>query len=302
MRRERPHVVHTHTAKAGLIGRAAAFAARVPVVVHTFHGHVLHGYFGARTSRAFLRLERAAARLSSVTLTVSDTVRAELIGYGVDAPERIRVLPDGLDLTPYAALEPLRGTLRAELGLAPGTPLAGVVARVVPIKNHALFLEAARRVAEALPRARFVIVGDGELRTAVQARAGELGLGDRVHFLGWRRDMPAIYADLDVLVVSSDNEGTPGSLIEAMAARVPVVSTRVGGVPDVLRGGALGTLVPPRDPAARGDAITAALRDRDEERLDAARRHVVERHGAERLVRDVRALYAELLASRADRQ
>src|SRR5262249_35464804 len=149
-----------------------------------------------------------------------------------------------------------------EIGLRDEAPLVGIVGRIFPIKNHRLFLEAAARIAALEPRARFVIVGDGVLRKAMEQHAHGLGIGDRVFFTGWPPGLPRIYPDLDVLVVSSNNEGTPVSAIEAMAARRPVVATRVGGLPDLIIDGKTGRLVPPRDPQALANAVLELLTDR----------------------------------------
>lgn len=301
MRRTRPHVVHTHTAKAGFVGRLAAFLTGVPVVVHTFHGHVFRGYFGPARTQLFLWLERAAARASSAILTISDRLRDDLLAFRIAPPERIRVVPLGLPLGELADLERLRGRLRAEQGFSTDNRLVGMIGRLVPIKRHDLFLDAARRVLGEMPQARFVIVGDGEQRGALEALAGQPGLAGKVVFTGWRADLPTIYADLDALVISSDNEGTPVSIIEAMAAGVPVVSTAVGGVPDLLEDGELGALVPPGDAAALAAAVLAALRAGPGARTARAQQQALRLYSAERLVRDIRQLYAELLAAKGIR-
>ncbi len=301
MRRERPHIVHTHTAKAGQVGRLAAFLTGVPVIVHTFHGHVFRGYFGPLKTHFFILLERLAARLSDAILTVSERLREDLVALRIALPQRIHVVPLGLPLEPFANLDGVRGTLRRELGCSTGAPLVGIIGRLVPIKNHDLFLEAAQRVARVLPQARFLIIGDGERRTELEALTARLGLGGVVHFTGWRTDLPALYADLDVVVISSRNEGTPVSLIEAMAAGVPVVSTAVGGVPDLLQEGRLGRLVPPEDADALAGAILDALHEGRGERTAQARQWAFERYGAARLVEDMRRLYYDLLAKKGVR-
>lgn len=297
MRRVRPHVVHTHTAKAGTLGRLAAFLTRVPVIVHTYHGHVFHGYFSPAKTRAFLAIERWLGRRTDCLLTVSESVRGELLRLGLGPPERLRVMPLGLDLDRFLACEARRGELRAELGLGEGAALVGIVARLVPIKAHEVFLEAAARLAALLPESRFLVVGDGERRPALEAEARRLGLGDRVRFLGWRRDLDRIYADLDVVVLTSRNEGSPVSLIEAMAAARPVVGTRVGGVPDLVEDEVTGRLVPSSDAPALAEAVRALLADptRRRELGQAGRRAVVAPFGAERLLADMDRLYAELL-------
>lgn len=295
----RPHIVHTHTGKAGIVGRLAARASRVPIVVHTFHGHVLNGYWGKAKSAAARLVERGLARLTDRLIAVSPEVKQDLVAYGVAPAERIDVIPLGLDLAAFLTCESRRGSFRAELGIDATTPLVGIVGRVVPIKNHRLFLDAARHVRAREPRACFVVVGDGTIRAELEAHARSLGLDSRVRFVGWRRDLPAIYADLDVLAISSDNEGTPVSAIEAMAARRPVVSTRVGGVPDVIRDGVTGLLVPPRDAARLGGAIADLLADAaTANRLaGAARDSVRDRYTGPRLVSAIDDLYVDLVQS-----
>jgi len=175
----------------------------------------------------------------------------------------------------------------------------GIVGRLAPIKDVHVFLEAAALVAAAEPQVRFAVVGDGELRADLEARARTLGLTERVHFYGWRRDMPAIYGDLDVVVNCSRNEGTPVALIEALTAGRPVVATRVGGTPDVLRGGELGRLVPPADPAALAQGILETVRHLDACRVRAAetRAAVLSKYSTDRLIADVDALYRQLLTA-----
>jgi glycosyltransferase involved in cell wall biosynthesis len=295
IREERPDVVHTHTAKAGLLGRLAAYMSGVPVIVHTFHGHVFWGYFGPTKTRFFILLERLMARLSNTILTISDRLRQDLIRYRIASPDRIQVVPLGLELSPFSEIRSSRGALRRELGISTDSPLVGIIGRLVPIKNHTLFLEAAKHVRERLPEAHFLIVGDGECRGEMQALTGQLGLTRHVTFTGWRRDLPVIYADLDALVVSSRNEGTPVSVIEAMAAGVPVVATAVGGIPDLLQDGTLGELTPSDDVQAMTEAIVTALNVPDSQRRERAREWVLANYSARRLANDTRALYRALL-------
>jgi len=255
MRAWRPDIVHTHTAKAGTIGRIAARLARVPIVVHTYHGHVFHGYFSAPQTRLFLAIERLLARHTTRLIAVSATVREELLALGIAKPERLTVVPLGLDLHRFLTCEHRRGELRGELGIAAGAPVAGIVARLVPIKAHEVFLAAAAAVRRRRPDAVFLIVGDGERRAELEALAASRGLRGSVRFTGWRRDLDRVYADLDVAVLCSRNEGSPVSLIEAMAAGRAVVATRVGGVPEIVEDGVNGLLVPPNDAAALALAI-----------------------------------------------
>jgi glycosyltransferase involved in cell wall biosynthesis len=297
MRAWRPQIVHTHTAKAGLLGRLAARAAGVPTVVHTFHGHVLRGYFTPPKQALFRRLEALLARAADALVAVSESVKQDLVALGVARADKIRVIPLGLELLPLAAELP-RGVLRREAGLAEGTPLVGMVGRLVPIKDVPGFLRAARLVLDERPSVRFALVGDGEERAALEALASELGLRDAVHFFGWRQQLGPVYGDLDVVVNASRNEGTPVALIEALAAGRPVVATDVGGTPDLLGRGARGRLVPVGEPRALAQAILETL-DRPElaqRRACEGRKHVMATHSSERLLRDMDALYRELLA------
>ncbi len=283
IRRYRPHIVHTHTAKAGAVGRLAARLAGVPVVVHTFHGHTFRGYWGRLGSRLAVTTERALALFADRLIAVSDRVRDDLIEFGIAPPKKIVTVPLGLDLAPFTAVARTPND---------SGPTIGIIGRLVPIKNHRLFLDMARRLIADGFVGRFVIVGDGELRVTLEREAADLG--NRISFTGWRRDLPQTYAALDVVVNTSLNEGTPVALIEAMAAGVPVVATAVGGVPDVVRHGETGWLAPSGDAAALADSVKLALAGRD--RLVArARADVLQRFSKERLVTDMERLYDSLL-------
>jgi len=297
IRRFRPDIVDTHTAKAGFLGRIAGALTGVPVRIHTFHGHVLHGYYSEIKNTIFRRVERLLGRLTTHFIAVSDQVRLDLIDYGVAPGEKISVIPLGLELSPFLNCAALRGSFKRELGLPETTLLVGIVSRIFAIKNHALFVDAAARVISEVPDARFVVVGDGVLRPEIEARAANLGLNGRLIFTGWRRDLPAIYADMAALVISSNNEGTPFSAIEAMAASVPVVGTRVGGMPDLIREGSTGVLVPPRDAAALSAALVSLLGDPQRRRRmgEAARADVEHRFTIARMLDETHALYEDCL-------
>ena len=300
MVRERPTVVHTHKAKAGAIGRAAAWLSGVPVRVHTFHGHVLRGYFSPAKSRIYRTLEQLLAGTTHRLVVPSPRLADELAGeFQVAARDRFEVIPLGFDLEPFAQAERHRGELRRELGVRADTPLVGIVGRMVPVKDHGTFVAAASVLAARRPDVRFVFVGGGELEAAVRADVEARGLSGRSHFLGWRRDLARICTDLDVVALSSVNEGTPVSLIEAMAAGTPVASTAVGGVPDVLRGGARGELAPMKDAEALAAAIERALAPEARVRAATFRAQIHEEYGAVRLCRQLADLYDRLLAARA---
>lgn len=296
MRQMHPDVVHTHTAKAGFVGRIAAWLARVPVRVHTFHGHVLYGYFGPIKTRLFLFLERFTARLSDRLITISPALQNELVHTYHLAPEsRFMVVPLGLELASYAGIPRHQGDFRTTFGIPLDAPLIGIVGRMVPVKNHRLFVQMADRVRRIVPNAHFVIIGDGECRAEIEAQVKALGLSDRTTFTGWLQDLKPSYSDMDVLVISSNNEGTPVSIIEALAAGVPVVSTIVGGVPDLLHGGEYGRLVPPGDPEALAVAVVETLNAPDQ---NAVRQSIVDTYDITRLTNDLAILYRDLLTAK----
>ncbi|MBA3738690.1 MAG: glycosyltransferase [Actinobacteria bacterium] len=303
VRARSPHVVHTHMAKAGALGRLAAHRARVPVVIHTFHGHVLEGYFARPVTAMFLAAERRLARWSDALVAVSPAVRDELLELRIGVPSQWRVVPVGLELDDLLAPAPGTGEARRRLGLSQHGAVVGIVGRLVPIKDHVTFLEAAARIAARRPDVTFVVAGDGELRSALEAQ-GRGMLGDRIRFLGWVTDLPTLYAAIDVVVLTSRNEGTPVSLIEAGAAAKPVVCTRVGGVDDVVRHDVTGLLVPAGDPAGIAAAVLRLMEDQGMARSmgEAARGWVRDRFTAERLADDLSNLYRELIARPANRR
>ncbi len=242
LRQERPDILHTHTAKAGTSARLAIFLYKLlwqrhVRVVHTFHGHVFEGYFSRGKTAFFVWIERSLARVTDVIIAISGTQRRELTErYRVCGKDKIRMIELGFDLDPFLKSEALQGRFRRQLGVDPATLLIGMVGRLVPIKNHRMFFRAAElflRENAGRP-VKFVIVGDGELRSSLEEQCRRNGLQGLVHFCGWTRAVPEIYADLDILALTSLSEGTPVSIIEAMASLVPVAATDAGGVLDLL--------------------------------------------------------------------
>jgi glycosyltransferase involved in cell wall biosynthesis len=300
--RERPQIVHTHAAKAGTLGRIAAIVApgrSGRVLVHTFHGHSLRGYFSPRTARFYLIVERLLARRTTRLVAVSEEVRDDLVSLGVAPLQRFEVIPLGFDLSsfsPPADQGRRRARLRAELGIPADLRLITIVARLVPIKRVDRFLRIACQLADRAD-VHFLIVGDGELRQGLRASPEARALADRVTWAGFRADMPDIYFASDVVVLTSDNEGTPVSLIEALAAGVPVVSSRVGGVPSVVRNGQTGLTDAAQDEDRLGRAVGRLL-DQPELALRLAsqgREHALGHFSIDTLVSRTDRLYCELL-------
>jgi glycosyltransferase involved in cell wall biosynthesis len=299
MRREKPDIVHTHTAKAGFVGRLAARLARVPVVVHTFHGNVFQGYFSPRKTKLFIAIEKNLARSTDAIIVLSEQQRSEILNLGIGRAEQFRVIPLGLDLGPFLQAENQRGELRRELQIG-DAPVIGIVARLVPIKAIHLLLEAAPLILQAHPKAVFLIVGDGELRAELEQRARDLNLNANVRFLGFRSDLPRLYADFDVSVLCSLNEGLPVAVIESLASARPVVATNVGGVGDLIAHRKTGWLCPSQDVKALAEGIRFALDNQAEAARwgRAGRERVYPALDIARLCGDLERLYLKLWQAR----
>jgi glycosyltransferase involved in cell wall biosynthesis len=300
IRRERPQILHTHTAKAGTVGRLAARLAgraRPPIVVHTFHGHVLRGYFGPGRSRLFRWLERWLARDTTVLIAVSPQVRDDLVALGVAPQEKFAVIRLGIELEERVADMDGRADTRRYLGIATDRFTVGWIGRMTAIKNTEDVLSAFKALRDRGVEATLCMVGDGPDRPELERRAHELGIMHDTLFLGYQQDVAPLYAAFDALVLPSSNEGTPVSVIEALAARTPVVATRVGGVPDVVREGDDGFLVDPGDTDALAERLERLASDPQlRERMgEAARSRVLSRYAVDRLVDDVDRLYRSLL-------
>jgi glycosyltransferase involved in cell wall biosynthesis len=303
IRRERPEILHTHTAKAGTVGRVAAVVAgraRPPIVVHTFHGHVLYGYFGRLRSRFFLLLERWLARHTTVLVAVSPQVRDDLVALGVAPREKFAVVRLGIELDErVGGASDGREETRRYLGIRPEKFAVGWVGRMTAVKRTEDVLAGFDRLRERGVDATLCLVGDGPDRPQLEELAHELGVMSDTLFLGYQEDVAPLYAAFDALVLPSGNEGTPVSVIEALAAGTPVVATRVGGVPDVVVDGEDGFLVDPGDADALSERLERLARDpalRD--RLGAAgRKRVLPRYAVDRLVDDIDRLYRSLLSA-----
>lgn len=289
----RPDIVHTHLAKAGTIGRIAARMSGNPVVIHTYHGTVFSGYFGRAKSTAFIAVERGLAHLTTRLIAITPSQRRELLKLGIGDAHKIVEIPLGLELSQY--LEPRdQREARARLALPIDGAIVAIVGRLVPVKNVALFLEAV-----ALAKEPFIaaVVGDGEQRRQLEAISLSLGIADRCRFIGWQRDVGTVYAAADVVALTSLNEGSPVSILEAMAARRAVICTAVGGVPDVVKNDVSGVLVPSGDAHAVAAAITALLRDpmRRARLGSAAQVAVYPHYDVSRLLANMTQLYDELV-------
>jgi glycosyltransferase involved in cell wall biosynthesis len=306
----RPDIVHTHTAKAGAVGRLAAFIAGVPGIIHTFHGHTLRAYFGKTRTNIFCSIERFLSRITDAVVTISPSQRRDLVEVLKIIPrKKAAVIGFGLDTAPFLEVDREAGRIRDEFSIPRDAPVVTIVGRLYPVKDYALFLRSAAALSRRRGDAHFLVVGDGELRGELENLCAQLGITGSVHFLGWRRDLTAIYADSDIVAVTSRNEGTPVSLLEAMACAKPIVATAVGGVPDLFPGkegtapiifARTGILVDSRNPETFADALLTLINDGAmQKRMGSAGKEFVrDNFCEERFFADLEALYRKILRRR----
>ena len=288
IRKFRPDIVHTHTAKAGFLGRLAAHLCGVPKIFHTYHGHVLRGYFSRPKQEFYRWLEILAGKISTRLVTLTEGLAGELADLGVAAREKFTIIPLGLDLDPFLQVQP-HAELKAQLGLESQGILIGCVGRLAPVKNLPAILEA---VASLPANVHLVLVGDGENSRDLEEKARALKLENRVHFYGWCENLPWMYGGLDLVVNCSINEGTPVSLLEAMAAGVPVLASPVGGVPELLQQVGTGRMLKGAFPQQIQKGIFEILNKLNQIRPSLeARQNLVRDFSVQILVKNVERLY-----------
>ncbi|MEW6007098.1 MAG: glycosyltransferase family 4 protein [bacterium] len=292
IRKIKPDIVHTHLSKAGMLGRLCAWLCGVPIIIHTFHGHTLHSYFGRLKTLFFIIIERWLSLISTRIITLTETQRDEILKFGIGNRNKVIVIPLGLSLDRFYDISEKKGILRNELGIS-DKPLIGTIARLVPIKDIGTFLEASAIVLKEID-VLFVIAGDGYLRKELEKKAKDLGIEKNVLFLGFRKDLDIIYADLNCFVLSSLNEGLPVAIIEAQASGIPVVATDVGGV-STLVSPDTGILVPPKNPEALANAIKIIILDKEKAKeMGEKARENSKKYTDKRLIEDIERLYEGL--------
>jgi glycosyltransferase involved in cell wall biosynthesis len=305
IKQERPTILHTHTAKAGAVGRIAALlagSARPPIIVHTFHGHVLRGYFNPLTTLGFRTLERWLARMTTALIAVSPEVRDDLIRLQVAPASKFKVIRLGIELDERTdSTADVRAETRRQLGIAEHAFVVGWVGRMTAVKRTDDVVRALRGLVDRGVDAYLCLVGDGPDRDHLESYAHELGVVKRCLFVGYQEDVSRFYSAIDALLLPSVNEGTPVSVIEALAAQRPAVATRVGGTPDVIRDGVDGFLVEVGDAYALSERLAELAADpaRRAQMGADGRERVLGRYAVERLVDDVDRLYRSLLDARA---
>lgn len=299
-----PHIVHTHASKAGALGRKAAVSCKVPVVVHTFHGHVFHSYFGAAKTLLFKGIERRLAKKSNAIIAISDKQREELVHeHKISKPEKTKVVNLGFDLDPFnEKRQRLRETKRRELGLSDEVAIA-LIGRFAPIKNHEMFFDVVEEIlAKTNKKVKFFVVGDGTEREYIEERTEKINRtnAETVILTSWIKDIGSFNAAMDIVCMTSLNEGTPVSLIEAQAANIPVISTDVGGVRDVVIDGETGFIVPSKDVSAFSEKLLKLIED-EKKRLEMSQNgwtFVKDKFHYKTLVKNMEQIYAELLKNK----
>ena len=263
----KPDIVHTHAAKAGALGRKAAKACKVPVIVHTYHGHVFHSYFGKVKTALYKYIERRLAKQSDGIIAISPLQKDELsLQHKICPPEKITVIPLGFDLHKFQEnLPEKRLQTRSNYQLNEDEVAVAIVGRLAPIKNHTLFLDAVERVLKQGVKARFFIVGDGSEKAMITERVNQLNqlYGECIQCTSWITDIATFNAGMDLICLTSDNEGTPVSLIEAQACNLPVISTDVGGVRDIVKDGETGFIVPKKNAEALAEKLTLLINSKE---------------------------------------
>jgi len=243
---ERPHIVHTHTSKAGILGRWAALFANTKIIVHTPHGHVFWGYFNKCKTACFILLERLTAKITDQIITLTEQEKQDHLRFRIAPEGKFRVIHSGVDLAAFSDAVTKAPAMREKLGIPPKAIVVGTTGRLTPIKGHKYLLEAAALISRRNTDVFFVFLGDGELATELSQMASSLGIKNMI-FLGWRQDVPEVMSVFDIFVLPSLNEGMGKVLVEAMALGIPIVASDVGGIPDLVTHNQNGLLVPPAD-------------------------------------------------------
>jgi glycosyltransferase involved in cell wall biosynthesis len=301
LREIKPHIVHTHTSKAGILGRFSACLNNAPVVVHTPHGHVFWGYFGPLTSRLFIILEKFATHGTDRMVMLTEQEKEDHLHCRIGTEEKFAVIHSGVTLEPFLRGDKDREQMRKELSIPADAFIIGTVGRLTAVKGQRYLLEAAAKLSADIPGLFCIILGDGELREELKAKATDLGIGVHVLFLGWRDDVAAIISVFDVFVLPSLNEGMGRVIVEAMAAGKPIVASDIGGIRNLVAPRISGILVPPADPEALAAGIKDLYRDPDRrERMGEAGRQRAAAFSDTAMIEKIDTLYSELIRDKYD--
>lgn len=297
-KKEKPQIVHSNLAKAGMVGRLAAWLAGVPVILHTYHGHVFSGYFSSFKTSIYILIEKYIALLSTKIISVSEMIKKDICSvYKITSEKKVAVIPLGFELEKMESLDQYRGTFRTRFSIPQDAPVIGIVGRITGIKNHELFVDIANILLQQNRSIHFLIVGDGDLRKEIEEKVSILDIAENIHFTGWITETAKMYADLDMMLLTSKNEGTPVTVIEAMYYKIPVISSNVGGLSDLIDNTRTGFLI---NSLNAEDYIQDILKlvgsDLEREKMSqAAHEFIIDNFSINRLIADIRGLYTHLL-------
>ena len=297
IRQEKPDIVHTHTSKAGILGRLASFFARVPVVVHTPHGHIFYGYYGKVKTNFFVLLEKLMASITDRIITLTKKEKLEHIQFNVAKPHKFVVIPSGVRLESLSKDRDIDDELKRNLRIPLTDSIVGTVGRLVEIKGHRYLIDAARLVLDKIPEVTFLLVGDGHLMEGLINQASTMGIKKKIIFTGWRSDIPSLINIFDIFALPSLNEGMGRVLVEAMAMGKPIVASNVGGILDLVKDGVNGILFSQGDADAMAEAIIKLLMDREPARKmgEEGKRRVYPAYDLSTMIKNIEQLYKHLL-------
>lgn len=300
-RREKPQIVHTNLAKAGMVGRLAARLAGVPVILHTYHGHVFSGYFSPIKTSLYILIERYIALISSQIVVISEMVRKDIcFKYKIVSEKKVSVISLGFEFNKMEPINKYRGSFRKQFSIPDDAPVIGIVGRLTGIKNHDLFVDIASLLHQQDDQIHFLIIGDGELRAELESKVAAMEISKNVHFTGWITETAKMYADLDIMLLTSKNEGTPVTVIEAMYYNIPAVSSNVGGLSDLIENEKTGFLV---NSLVAEDYIPIILKllesDQEQKKIgEAGHAFIADQFTIDRLIVDMENLYTKLLSKK----
>ena len=296
IRREKPHIVHTHTSKAGILGRWAAYFCRVPIIVHTPHGHVFWGYFNSWQTRLFILLERGTARITNAIVTLTPQEKEDHLRFRIAPEDKFTVIHSGVDLETFLTSLSQPAETRVVLGIPPEATVVGTVGRLTAVKGQEVLIRAASELIRQGEKIFLLLLGEGELRRDLEELTIRLDIAEHVRFLGWLPDVARIMAACDIFCLPSRNEGMGKVLVEAMAMGKPIIASDIGGIRDIVRSEENGFLVPAGDVAAWVEAIARLCRDPERRRrMGDAGRQMASRYSSEEMIKMIDELYGKLL-------
>jgi len=301
LRAKKFDIAHTHTAKAGALGRLAAYLSGTPKIIHMSHGHNFYGYFGKLGSALVIAAERFLDKFTDQTIALTELERNDLISFKVSKVEKIVVVNSGLELDYFKDVTVDITRKRESFGIKNAEKVVGFVSRLEPVKGAQVVIEAARGICEKFANVKFLIAGEGSLRQKLEQEAEKFNLKDKCLFLGWREDVPEILAILDVLIQPSLNEAVGRIFIEAGASGVPVVATKVGGIPEIVLDGQTGILIEPNDAQGLAQAVISLLENEEERKRMGlnAKNRVNEKFSAQSMVDSIAQIYVSLISNKS---